>query len=301
MLSACKPSDSLLVSITQYRILDWIAIVALIVTYVAVYSTAPHHSKIIDNDAALMYDLLDETVPTAALIVIVVPVPLALISAYFFLHRAQHNILKQAHSAFITFFLTVLTTLIVTDSIKKFTGVPRPNFIAMIAVRPDSVEPWQAFISGHSSLSFASMTFVSLFFYHHLSYLSPYYRHSQRALRRLSTSPLPQANFIPMLFLVVLPMLAAVFIALTRVTDYWHRPVDIVGGALCGYIIALAVFEATYNGMRFTWMTAKDALNESEPDAQGPAPYRSPIAVTERLNNELTSVVDYDASDSRLL
>ncbi len=128
---------------------------------------------------------------------------------------------------------------LVTDSIKRAVGQPRPNFYdhaswdgrECTAGEGRCRQSRKSFPSGHSSLGFAAFVTVCL-----------------RALRRLDPrSPLVRVGVI------VGCVCPAFYIAATRVRDGWHFPIDIVAGAAIGIgsaFVALHVMDNTdgFNG-----------------------------------------------------
>ena len=83
----------------------------------------------------------------------------------------------------------------------------------------------RACCAGHSSWSFGSLFFLSLYLYH---FLCP--------------SGRPDTGWA--LAAVCAPTLAAAWVAATRVTDYYHNTSDVIAGALIGIAMALLVWRA---------------------------------------------------------
>lgn len=126
--------------------------------------------------------------------------------------------------------------LFVTDMIKIYTSMPRPNFYDMCGFSKGTqscettnaynlTESQRAFPSGHASLAFSSMTILTLYFvgkvgiHHHDNNLSI------------------QSKFW---YLVsFLPVMLAIFIAASRIHDHYHHPADVIAGAMIGIASAI--------------------------------------------------------------
>jgi membrane-associated phospholipid phosphatase len=137
-----------------------------------------------------------------------------------------------------------LDPMAVTDTLKVATGYPRPNLFAycdyagrrlgnmsayLAATDPDVLgdvrrclapeadvhDAQLSFPSGHASLSFAGMTLTTLF--------------ARRAL-----GVRPGAQFSLLALLAASPLILAAWIAVTRVRDRYHNPIDVVAGAVLG-------------------------------------------------------------------
>ena len=141
-------------------------------------------------------------------------------------------------------------TVGLTDWMKNWCGVPRPNYFsacgwdaaskrcARFAV-PDA-ELRRSFPSGHSSTSAAAATVLTLYLVRRLrAHRDPHRRkaavrhHAARevAMRALLSLALPA------------PGVVAAWVAASRVHDHWHHPSDVVAGSGVGIACALIIFE----------------------------------------------------------
>ena len=215
-----------------YRLADWAFIVVLLVSYVVLYFIQPRHRRITDwSDPALRYPLQAQTVSAAVLFLFAVGLPLLVFAVFFFLRRQLAHTRAELQNCVLAFCLCVLCTLITTDCIKKLCGRPRPNFFELADIDPvshlprasdsDVREAYQAFVSGHSSLSFAGLLFLSQFLFQQLSPLSPLHIAQSLTVDRLSLQQLSRTNNMPSLFIPALPLALALWISLTRIMDYW--------------------------------------------------------------------------------
>uniref|UniRef100_A0A452ZS51 Phosphatidic acid phosphatase type 2/haloperoxidase domain-containing protein n=1 Tax=Aegilops tauschii subsp. strangulata TaxID=200361 RepID=A0A452ZS51_AEGTS len=132
---------------------------------------------------------------------------------------------------------SVLITGVLTDAIKDGVGRPRPNFYYRCF--PDGVPNYKAvtrqvichgdakvikeghksFPSGHTSWSFAGLGFLSW-------YLAGKIRVFDRG------------GHIAKLCIVILPLLFAAMVGVSRVADYWHHWQDVFAGGILGLVVA---------------------------------------------------------------
>ncbi|VAI89066.1 unnamed protein product [Triticum turgidum subsp. durum] len=132
---------------------------------------------------------------------------------------------------------SVLITAIVTVAIKDAVGRPRPDFFWRCF--PDGVpkynnvtrdvicdgkpgvikEGYKSFPSGHASGAFAG-----------LGFLSWYLAGKLKAFDR--------RGHVAKLCVVLLPLLMATMVAISRVTDYWHHWQDVFAGGVLGLVVA---------------------------------------------------------------
>lgn len=130
---------------------------------------------------------------------------------------------------------SISLTRFLTDFIKRQTGRLRPNFIQLCQYNfttgnCDAKEIWRhtegrlSFPSGHSSLAFAGLLYLSLCM---ITFFNVGHARSFRLLR---------------VIFCILPCLLATWVAITRVQDYWHNHSDILAGSILGAYIAVGVF-----------------------------------------------------------
>lgn len=238
----------------KWRLGDAIVLFIFTILYFAVlFGITPHHPFIPEGNPMLSYPKEAETVGPLLLFTLAMFVPL-IIMIFITLLQIKSKPFKNAelHSLILSFYITILSTLFLTEFIKKFTGYPRPNFYALTS-NPDATpydlrEAYQSFPSGHSSMSFAGLGFLSMFLYDTFSPLSARQRtvalvHFKSPIRAVKTT-----NPYTVLLLCATPLLLAAWIATTRVVNYWHHPADITCGSLLGLFVAHACYQAAHSG-----------------------------------------------------
>ena len=117
----------------------------------------------------------------------------------------------------------------------------------------------KSFPSGHSSYAFAASVFVSLYFiWRSNSLRGPNPQRSQLVFSQI------------LMFLVCFPLWCAMLIAASRVSDFKHFPVDILGGAAIGTIFAAFTFFITASNLsreyRNILMRSMDPASQDQPD-----------------------------------
>lgn len=209
---------------------DWLILLLLVVIDAVLNIIEPFH-RFVGEDMMtdLRYPLKDNTIPFWAVPIIAILLPLAVFLVYYFIRNDVYDF----HHALLGLLFSVLITAVITDAIKDGIGRPRPDFFwrcfpngtgvfdkvtsDVLCTGDKSVikEGHKSFPSGHTSWSFAGLVYLSW-------YLSGKVRVFDRR------------GHIAKLCLVLLPVLLAALIAVSRVDDYWHHWQDVFAGGLIG-------------------------------------------------------------------
>jgi len=218
-------------------------VILVLVLFVAAFvldsSASPHHQQFNPDDPRMGYPVLASTVPTWLLFVIAALLPPAIFVVTYIGNRPENSgkAAAELRRVLLAYFLALGCTLLVTIAGKKLAGRPRPNAVALsgyiggkfTAKDSDVSEAFQSFPSGHSSISFVAMVWLSLYFMHKLR--------SDRS----------EPNNEGWKFVVcAMPTVLAFWVGITRMTDYWHNPSDVLAGALLGTAFAVVIFRAYY-------------------------------------------------------
>jgi len=230
----------------------------------------PYRREFFERDPSLSFPVVpSEEVPTILLFFICLVGPgLIMLFSQLILRKRFHSIENRHKVAdfFIaqaSLFQCLGLTFFITASLKIFFGRQRPNFFAMCnykgyrtalktgdfteyfamttagvlgdlkyceATQKEIYESVYSHPSGHASLSFAGLGFLSLFLYHLL----------------LSHKPTTR-NHLWKIVVFMVPIFAAATVAATRTRDYWHNFDDTLYGALIGFGCATMVFHINYS------------------------------------------------------
>ncbi|MCL7048832.1 hypothetical protein MKW94_016464 [Papaver nudicaule] len=210
---------------------DWLILVLLGVIVLVLNLTHPFY-RFVGKDMMtdLKYPLKENTVPVWAVPIYAVLLPVIIFTGFYFRRRDVYDL----HHAVLGLFYAVLITGVLTDSIKNAVGRPRPDFFWRCF--PDGKDVYDAlgdvichgdasvikeghksFPSGHTSWSFAGLSFLSL-------YLAGKIKCFDRR------------GHVAKLCIVLVPLLLAALVGVSRVDDYWHHWQDVFAGGLLGLL-----------------------------------------------------------------
>ncbi|KAL6633123.1 PAP2-domain-containing protein [Neocallimastix californiae] len=234
-------------------ILDWIFIIGIVILTIPINIISPFERLFNIEDETISYPYKEkETFTIFGLAVSVIGIPAVIMTLY---HLFKKELKYSFHQTIMGYCVSVTLALFVTSIIKVSVGRYRPDFISRCRVNLTKVEETyikyniskeinygprnlydtsictnkdkslidegrKSFPSGHTSFAFSSLTYTSLFLAGKLH--------------------LCDGNFVFWkLFIVILPNLFALYIALTRVSDYRHHWQDVLVGAIIGIIFSL--------------------------------------------------------------
>ncbi|KAL6845330.1 hypothetical protein ACP4OV_024825 [Aristida adscensionis] len=213
---------------------DWVALLLLVAVDVGLNAIEPFHRFVgAGMMADLRYPMKTNTVPVWAVPVIAVIVPIVIFLIIYIRRRNAYDL----HHAILGILFAVLITGVLTDAIKDAVGRPRPNFFwrcfpdgkavydkittGVICHGDPSVikEGHKSFPSGHTSWSFAGLGFLSWYLAGKITVFD-------------------RRGHVAKLCIVLLPLLIAVMISISRVDDYWHHWQDVCTGGVLGMVVA---------------------------------------------------------------
>lgn len=221
--------------VARLHLSDWIVLLLLVATTGVLGLVQPFHRFVAqDMMSDLRYPVKGSTVPDWAVPVIAVVAPMAFILGIYIKRR---NVYDLHHAILAGLLFSVLITAILTVAVKDAVGRPRPDFFWRCF--PDGVpkynnvtgdvichgkpgvikEGYKSFPSGHASAAFAG-----------LGFLSWYLAGKLKAFDR--------RGHVAKLCIVLLPLLLATMVAISRVTDYWHHWQDVFAGGVLGLVVA---------------------------------------------------------------
>lgn len=220
--------------VARLHLFDWIVLLLLVAMYAVLGMVQPFHRFVAeDMMASLRYPMKGNTVPSWAVPIVAIVVPMIFIVGIYIKRRNVYDL----HHAILGLLFSVLITAILTVAIKDAVGRPRPDFFWRCF--PDGVpkynnitggvichgqrsvieEGHKSFPSGHSSACFAG-----------LGFLSWYLAGKIKAFDR--------GGHVAKLCIVLLPLLLATMVAVSRVSDYWHHWQDVFAGGVLGLVVA---------------------------------------------------------------
>eukprot|EP01132_Coremiostelium_polycephalum_P002693 gene2693-3342_t len=218
---------------TKKHLLDWGTCIAVFLTEQVItnFVINPFHRYEPDegNFQLVQYPLLGDIVPTWALLVICIVLPMAVFFAFYLYYRNLHDF----HHAALGLLETFTATMLFTDFLKVIAGRYRPDYQARLVGGNEALirDGRMSFPSGHSSLSFATMTFLSFYICGKIKI----FRKEGGAMWKV--------------LLVLIPFAISSFVAVSRTRDYHHDFSDITAGSFIGLAIGVFIYFMNFNSL----------------------------------------------------
>ncbi|KAL8137575.1 hypothetical protein V2J09_003576, partial [Rumex salicifolius] len=212
---------------------DWLILLVLVAFEIVLLKIHPFY-RFVGKDMMtdLKYPLKSNTVPIWAVPLYAVLLPILVFVFFYFRKRNVYDL----HHAILGLLYSVLITAVLTDAIKDAVGRPRPDFFWRCF--PDGNEIYDAIgnviCHGEDSVireghkSFPSGSFTGL------GFLSLYLCGKMKVF--------DSKGHIAKLCIVLLPLLAAALVAVSRVDDYWHHWQDVFTGGTLGFVVAFLCY-----------------------------------------------------------
>lgn len=228
----------------RWRGSDLIALILLFVLYPIVYRIEPFQRQFYVDDLTISHPFAEhERVTAGELFFYASVVPVAAIGVISII------ITKPQHKVYVTYvsilglLLSVFSASVITDILKNAFGRHRPDFLARCVPKPDTpkgvlvfakdvcttkdvgrlLDGFRTTPSGHLSISFAGLLFLSLWIAGQLAVTRPYSGAWRWAV-------------------AAVPTVGALLIALSRTEDYRHHFIDITVGLILGILIAVWLY-----------------------------------------------------------
>ncbi|KAJ7975167.1 lipid phosphate phosphatase 2 [Quillaja saponaria] len=220
--------------VARVHMQDWLILLLLAVIDFMLNIIEPFH-RFVGQDMMtdLKYPFKNDTIPFWGVPLFAVLLPIGI----FIVSYVRRKDVYDLHHAILGIMFSILITGVITDAIKDAVGRPRPNFFWRCF--PDGVEifdkitkdvvchgdkkvvkeGYKSFPSGHTSWSFAGLGFLAW-------YLSGKIR------------VFDQRGHVAKLCIVLLPLLTAALVGVSRVDDYWHHWTDVFAGGLIGVTVS---------------------------------------------------------------
>ncbi|WCJ25316.1 lipid phosphate phosphatase 3 [Euphorbia peplus] len=283
------------VTVARTHVHDWVILILLGLIEILLNIMQPFY-RFVSKDMMtdLKYPMKSNTVPIWTVPVYAILLPLVVFIVIYFRRRDVYDL----HHAILGLFYSMLVTGVLTDSIKNAVGRPRPDFFwrcfpdgkdvydklgDVICHGDESVikEGHKSFPSGHTSWSFAGLGFLSL-------YLSG------------KIQVFDRKGHVAKLCIVILPLLFACLVGISRVDDYWHHWQDVFAGGLLGLTVAtfcyLQFFPPPYHPQGWGPYAYFRVLEESRRRAQ-PSSARRQASMGSNQLNSVTNETEVENED----
>ncbi|XP_045823507.1 probable lipid phosphate phosphatase 4 [Trifolium pratense] len=255
---------------------DWLIILLLAAIDGLLNMIEPFHRYVgKDMMQDLMFPFKEDTIPMWGVPILSIIIPILIFIAFYMVRRDIYDL----HHATLGILFASLITGVITDCIKDAVGRPRPNFfqrcfpnkipefdketgdVICNGIKAVIKEGYKSFPSGHTSWSFAGLGFLSW-------YLSGKIRVFDRR------------GHIGKFSIVLLPLLIAALIGVTRVDDYWHHWTDVFTGGFIGIVVSSScylllfpfpTFSQGWAPHAFFYMLEEGGGESPQPDSQTPS------------------------------
>ncbi|KAF9945552.1 hypothetical protein BGZ72_001245 [Mortierella alpina] len=224
-------------------IFDWVFCVLLLVLFFLLDRIQPYHREFSVEDRAIMYEFIPkETIPVWALVLISAVFPVVVIVLVGLgVRRSPYDV----HNGILGLLVAILLTTMFTQVMKVTVGKHRPDFLARckpmqngspllqdpplglwnigVCTQTDALilkDGMRAFPSGHASTAFAGLVYIALWMGGKMHVFD------RRGYSLKSV-------------ILIIPILAAILVAITRVQNYRHSGIDVTWGAIIGILFAV--------------------------------------------------------------
>ncbi|PIN16468.1 Lipid phosphate phosphatase and related enzymes of the PAP2 family [Handroanthus impetiginosus] len=285
-------------TVARMHMHDWLILILLVIILAVLNIIHPFY-RFVGKDmmSDFKYPFKSNTVPVWAVPIYAVLLPIAVFLLLYLRRRDVYDL----HHATLGILFSVLITGVLTDAIKNAVGRPRPDFFwRCFPDGTDAYDQWgnvvchghesiireghKSFPSGHTSWSFAGLGFLSLYLAGKIKVFDC-------------------RGHVAKLCVVLLPLLLACLIGISRVDDYRHHWQDVFAGGLLGLVVAtlcyLQFFPPPYHVDGWTTYTHLHMLEELRArtnNGQTTAEAEVEIQPSQRNSNSLRGVLVPGAS-----
>ena len=239
--------NALTVMNERYRVAFDIALLLILLSIGFSLEFAEPYEKFLNENLIyrLRYPMKKNSVPTAVLPFISIVFPLLCI----FLCSKMDTSGRRARStaASLGLLLSVAISFVFVNSVKQACGNYRPDFAARCWGSATADPVWKeygkpdcgnlenesllndvrqgrrSFPSGHTSMSFSGLFYLSLYLMYYLKCFGGSRTNTERT-----------EAFVWKVLISLAPLSVAVGVAITRIRDMWHHPEDVIVGSLLG-------------------------------------------------------------------
>ncbi|KAE8541513.1 hypothetical protein D1P53_002875 [Cryptococcus gattii VGV] len=247
---------------------DWIIVIVLWGVLIVLDRSGGHKREFSLNDISIQHSFAEhERVPPVLLILFSIVVPLLVLVP---LSSMVARNAWDTHNSVLGLLMSYTMTGVVTQIIKMSVGRPRPDLIARcMPVEGATDHPvfglsnvsictntnafilddgFKSFPSGHSSMSFAGLGFLSLYLAGKMHlWDNGGHRVSQHPLKISVVHPLiPEFPSKTRAWAALSPLLGAAMVAISRTEDNRHHWQDVLVGSMLGLFIAWVAYRTYY-------------------------------------------------------
>jgi len=203
-----------------YHILDWLIVILVHIIALSLDSNKiePRNRYLPPNSSEIRYPYESDIVSFSTVFVITWIVPVVVLALFQLRYRSRHDFHHALLALWGSFGFTYLFTCIIKISVGRYRPYYDPEF-------HNDIESRLSFPSGHSSVSFSSAVFMSL-----------YLCGKMRIFRQTSGS------MVSKMMVIFVPIVAAGYVAVSRTVDYHHNFSDIIAGSLLGSGMAIPFY-----------------------------------------------------------
>uniref|UniRef100_A0ACD5VI26 Uncharacterized protein n=1 Tax=Avena sativa TaxID=4498 RepID=A0ACD5VI26_AVESA len=248
---------------------DWLALLLLLAVEGLLNAIEPFHRFVgAGMMTDLRYPMKTNTVPAWAVPIVAVIGPMIIFTVVYIRRRNVYDL----HHAVLGILFSVLITGVLTDAIKDAVGRPRPDFFWRCF--PDGIPVYdnvttevicngiasvikegdKSFPSGHTSWSFAGLGFLSWYLAGKITVFD-------------------RRGHVAKLCVVILPLLIAAMVAISRVDDYWHHWQDVCAGGILVVVVASVCYlqffpppsdeKGSWPHAHFRYVTEREDVNRT--------------------------------------
>ncbi|KAJ1950004.1 hypothetical protein FBU59_000882, partial [Linderina macrospora] len=235
---------------------DYAVLVVMAILWGVLSKVEPFHREFSLTNKTIQYPMKADSVPFYAAVLLCFVFPLAVILAWTgLLRRSFHDM----NAGVLGLCLALVLNMMITNTVKNLAGRHRPDFIDRCDIdkaAAPTMEPvigllnstvcrqtdtailydgMRSFPSGHTSFSFAGLTYLALWLAGHLNVGDG----RGRAYKA---------------FVVMVPELVAMLIGVSRTKDYRHHWQDVLSGAILGVVMGWASYRHYYPSIMTTKM-----------------------------------------------
>ncbi|ODV77938.1 PAP2-domain-containing protein, partial [Suhomyces tanzawaensis NRRL Y-17324] len=251
---------------------DWILAVGLIVYFFFIAEHAnPFNRQFTINDLSISHPFAEhERVTGINCLLIGSVIPSTVITVVTIFKRGRHSTPQQwLHFLQISLLALVLSFVLsglITDILKNWISRPRPDFLARCGPKKGTpadtlvdvgvctaplgwavlTDGMRSTPSGHSSISFGSLLYLTLWLLGQFQLVSP-------------ATPQPVYKSL----LCGLPVLLATYVGLSRTQDYRHHFMDVFLGTTLGCTVAVTLYRRYFVSL---WSEDSSKANDVEED-----------------------------------